>query len=120
MFNIFKKKKGDTRKKASDQSVTVFDDHNYYVSESDFFAQKDYYTSLILYDSALNITSNRETKVAIYNNLAYLQYLIGNKQEAMDMYSYMLSLIDENTDIYIYVSAKCSLLVVLVSIILSA
>lgn len=46
MFNIFKKKKGDTRKKASDQSVTVFDDHNYHVSESDFFAQKDYYTSL--------------------------------------------------------------------------
>ena len=74
-----------------------------------YYKEKNYDTTLILYDSALNITSTLNTQIAIYNNIAELQYVTGNIEEAKNNYSKMLSLIDENTDTYTFVSALNSI-----------
>ena len=70
-----------------------------------YYKEKKYDTTLILYDSALNIASIPNTIIAIYNNIAELQYSIGNIKEAKENYSKMLSMLDENTDAYTYASA---------------
>ena len=74
-----------------------------------YYKEKKYDTTLILYDSALNITSTLNTQIAIYNNIAELQYVTGNIEEAKNNYSKMLSLLDENTDTYTFVSALNSI-----------
>jgi len=74
-----------------------------------YYKEKNYDTTLILYDRALNITSTLNTQIAIYNNIAELQYVTGNIEEAKNNYSKMLSLLDENTDTYTFVSALNSI-----------
>lgn len=69
-----------------------------------YYKEKNYNTALMLYDSALNITSTLNTQIAIYNNIAEIQYIIGNTEGAKKNYSQMLSLLDENNDTYTYAS----------------
>lgn len=91
----------DNAKKIEDNdsyAITLVNIANLYFSE----AKYDYI--LTLYDSALNITSDTDTKIAIYNNIAYVRYLTGDIHDARKVYSKMLSLIDEKTDTYIYAS----------------
>lgn len=70
-----------------------------------YYREKDYNTTLMLYDSALNITSMQNIKVAIYNNIAELQYFNGNIEEAKENYSRMLSMLDDDIDTYTLASA---------------
>lgn len=74
-----------------------------------FYREKEYDTTLVLYEIALNNTTVSGTKVAIYNNIADLQYSIGNISEAKANYSKALSMIDENTDSYTLASALNSI-----------
>lgn len=74
-----------------------------------YYKEKKYDTVLMLYDSALNITSEVDTRIAIYNNIAELQYSIGNIDEVKNIYSKMLSMLDENIDTYIYASTLNSI-----------
>ncbi len=70
-----------------------------------FYKEKEYDTTLVLYEIALNNTTIPSTKVAIYNNIAELQYSIGNISEAKENYSIMLSMLDEDIDSYTLASA---------------
>lgn len=70
-----------------------------------YYEEENYYKSLELYDSALNLTSIPSTKIAIYSAKAQSQYSIGSIKEAKENYSKMLSLLDDDIDTYTYVSA---------------
>jgi serine phosphatase RsbU (regulator of sigma subunit) len=70
-----------------------------------YYKEKKTDTALLIYDSALNIASIPNTIIAIYNNIAEIQYRNGNVKEAKENYSKMLSMLDENTDVYTYASA---------------
>ena len=74
-----------------------------------YYAQKEYDTILMLFDSALNITSDINTKIVIYNNIAVLQYHTGSKEEAINTYSKVLALLEKVTDRYMYASVLNSL-----------
>ncbi|MBR4582344.1 MAG: tetratricopeptide repeat protein [Bacteroidales bacterium] len=74
-----------------------------------YYKEEKYDTILMLYDSALNITSDFNIKIAIYNNIAYIQYSMGNVFEAKKTYSHLLSIIDQNTDTHIYASTLNSI-----------
>lgn len=71
-----------------------------------YYKEEIYDTALMLYDSVLNITSALNTKIAIYNNIAEIQYyVIGNIKEAKGNYSKMLTLLTEDIDSYTLASA---------------
>ncbi len=74
-----------------------------------YYKEKNYDTTIILYDSVLKITSIPNTKIAIYNNIAQLQYSIGNIKKAKENYSKMLSMLDKDTDAYTYALALNSI-----------
>ena len=74
-----------------------------------YYAKKEYDTILMLFDSALNITSDINTKIVIYNNIAVLQYHTGSKEEAINTYSKVLALLEKVTDRYMYASVLNSL-----------
>ncbi len=74
-----------------------------------YYASEDYDTIFMLYDSALNLVSDVNTKVAVYNNLAYLQYFTGNIEDSKNTYSILLQSLDDVTDKYIYVSVLNSM-----------
>ena len=74
-----------------------------------YYASGDYDTIFMLYDSALNLVSDVNTKVAVYNNLAYLQYFTGNIEDSKNTYSILLQLLNNVTDKYIYVSVLNSI-----------
>lgn len=70
-----------------------------------YYKEKDYNTSLALYDSALNLASLPSTLVAIYSNKAHLEYSIGDKEKAKEDNAIMMSMIDEDLDLYTLASA---------------
>lgn len=74
-----------------------------------YYKEENYDTTLLLYDSALNITSVPSTKIAIYNNIADLQYFYGDKEVAKGFYLKMMWMLDENTDPYTLASALNSI-----------
>jgi len=74
-----------------------------------YYAKEEYDTILMLFDSALNITSDINTKIVIYNNIAVLQYYTGSKEEAINTYSKVLALLEKVTDRYMYASVLNSL-----------
>ncbi len=74
-----------------------------------YYAKEEYDTILMLFDSALNITSDINTKIVIYNNIAVLQYYTGSKEEAINTYSKVLTLLEKVTDRYMYASVLNSL-----------
>ena len=74
-----------------------------------YYAKKEYDTILMLFDSALNITSDINTKIVIYNNIAVLQYYTGSTEEAITTYSKVLALLEKVTDRYMYASVLNSL-----------
>lgn len=74
-----------------------------------YYATEDYDTIFMLYDSALNVVSDVNTKIAIYNNLAYLQYITGNIEYSKSTSSKILFLLNDVTDKYIYVSVLNSI-----------
>ena len=70
-----------------------------------YYKEKDYSTSLALYDSALNLASIPSTLIAIYSNKAHLEYSIGNKEKAKEDNAIMMSMLDEDLDLYTLASA---------------
>ncbi|MBR5984571.1 MAG: SpoIIE family protein phosphatase [Bacteroidales bacterium] len=94
---------------ALENMKTLGDDESYaavLVNIADlYYKEKKYDTTLMLYDSALNITSIPSTKIAIYNNIAELQYFYGDKEIAKGYYLKMMLMLDENTDSYTLASA---------------
>ena len=93
---------------AIDNAKIIGDDDSYAVTlvnmASQYYSTKDYNTILNLYDSALNIATDLNTRITIYNNLAYLQYLAGEISNAKVTYNQLLLMLDENTDIDTYAS----------------
>ena len=74
-----------------------------------YYDSEDYDTILNLYDSALNIVVNDNIKIAILNNLAYLQYSTGYINEAKSTYEQMFPMLNTNIDSYIYASTLNSM-----------
>ena len=70
-----------------------------------YYKEKDYSTSLALYDSALNLASIPSTLIAIYSNKAHLEYSIGYKEKAKEDNAIMMSMLDEDLDLYTLASA---------------
>ncbi len=68
-----------------------------------FYADENYDLILQYYDSALNAATNINTKIAIYNNIAYLQYYTGKTSEAHITYNTLIDLLEDNSDNYTYV-----------------
>ena len=65
-----------------------------------YYKENDYYTSLLLYDSALNITSLPSTIIEIYGNKAELEYSIGNVEKAKEICSKILPMLNDSIDTY--------------------
>ena len=74
-----------------------------------YYATDEYDSVLILYDSALNIVSDINKKIVIYNNIAIHQYYTDMVEDAMNTSSKVLTLLDEVTDKHIYASVLNSL-----------
>ncbi|MBR3945874.1 MAG: tetratricopeptide repeat protein [Bacteroidales bacterium] len=65
-----------------------------------YYKENDYYTSSLLYDSALNITSLPSTIIEIYGNKAELEYSIGNVEKAKEICSKILPMLNDSIDTY--------------------
>ena len=65
-----------------------------------YYKENDYYSSLLLYDSALNLTSMPSTIIEIYGNKAELEYSVGNVKEAKETCSELLLMLDDSIDSY--------------------
>ena len=65
---------------------------------------EEYEAALKIYDSVLNITNDINTRIAIYCNIANVQSNAGMMDEAKGTYATLVSMIDESTDMYIYLS----------------
>lgn len=65
-----------------------------------YYKENDYYTSSLLYDSALNITSLPSTIIEIYGNKAELEYSIGNTEKAKEICSKILPMLNDSIDTY--------------------
>lgn len=90
--------------------MKAIDDYESYaavlVNIADIYCkEKDYYISLALYDSALSLASIPSTLVAIYSNKAHLEYYIGEKEKAKEDNAIMMSMLDEDLDLYTLASA---------------
>lgn len=65
-----------------------------------YYKEGKYDSAIMLYDSALNITTIPSTKVAIYSGMGQLEYSVGNIEKSKENYSKMLSILDGNIDAY--------------------
>lgn len=65
-----------------------------------YYKENDYYTSSLLYDNALNITSLPSTIIEIYGNKAELEYSIGNVEKAKEICSKILPMLNDSIDTY--------------------
>lgn len=95
--------------KAANEVKKLGDDDMYasaLINIADLYYNEDKHdTALLLYDSALNIASLPDTKIAIYGNIAKVQYIIGDIEKAKATYMQMLPLVEETNDKYTYASA---------------
>jgi tetratricopeptide (TPR) repeat protein len=74
-----------------------------------YYDTEEYDKIFALYDSALNITEDTNTRIAILNNKACLQYFNGDIEDAKTTYDKLLSMLDTKVDVYIYTSVLNSM-----------
>ena len=98
---------------AIDNAIIIGDDDSYALTLVNianlYYETKDYNRIFTLYDSAFNMADNIDIRISILNNLAYLQYNIGDIESSKNTFNNLLSLLDKGTDIHIYTSALNSI-----------
>ncbi len=73
------------------------------VNKANLFYYDEMYDSILLYyDSALNISTDINTKIALYNNIAYLQHHIGQNEKSQRTYETLIELLQQGDDVYTY------------------
>ena len=69
-----------------------------------YFEERKYDTTLVLLDSALNLSTENNIKIYTYDYIAKTYSVTGKLEEAKSIYANIIKMFDDNTDIYTYAS----------------